>query len=109
MDRVNPYLEKIAEILSDENKQVAKTFALQTAASIPAHAAGAAVGGYMGGKLEPRLAEMSSKLGVIGKKLKLGKPGSGTTLGAVIGVAVAGGLADLISLKHSLKGKIKEK
>lgn len=82
---MNRYLEKVAQLLSEENKQVGKTFALQSAAALPAHA----LGGYLGN--------------IAGKKY--GKAGVGT----FIGTTLAGGLADLGALKASLHGKVKEK
>ena len=82
---MNIYLEKVAQIMSNENKQVGKTFALQTVASLPAHAIGAAVGGYLG--------------------TKIGRP----KLGTALGMGVVGGVADLAALKASLHGKVKEK
>lgn len=118
---MNKYLEKLAEMLSEENKQVAKTFAIQTAASAPAHIAGAAVGGSLGGKY---LGGAASKLSsgfvrASGKLEGLGRAGkwvakelphnlSGGVLGAGIGIAAAGGLADLGALKSTLHGKVKE-
>lgn len=82
---MNKYLEKVALSLSEENKQVSKTFALQSVAALPAHA----VGGYLGN--------------LLGKKY--GKAGVGT----FIGTTLAGGLVDLGALKASLHGKVKEK
>lgn len=103
---MNIYLEKVAE-MSNENKQVARTFAYQTAAGLPAHAAGAALGGYLGHKiLEPRAAGLAAKLGRFGSKLAA--PGNGRALGAAVGMGVAGGIADLAALKHSLHGKVKK-
>lgn len=117
-------LEKVAEILSDENKQVAKTFATQTLAGIPAHIIGGAVGGTLGDKhlqglsdtissktnsltkgLRSRLGSSGSFGSKLSKGLEMGK-GSGRALGVGLGMAAVGGLADLASLKHSLKGKI---
>lgn len=117
-------LEKVAEILSDENKQVAKTFTTQTLASLPAHVIGGAIGSSVGDKyLQGFANNMNSNMnsltsraranlrvsGDLGKKiskgLTLGK-GSGKALGVGLGMAAAGGVADLWALKHSLKGKI---
>lgn len=82
---MNKYLEKVAQLMSEENKQVARTFGLQTAASLPAHAIGAALGGYIG--------------------TRFGKP----KLGTAVGMGAIGGIADLGALKASLHGKVKEK
>lgn len=89
---------------------VAKTFALQTAASLPAHAGGMALGGYLGSKfIEPHTETLSKKLGWLGKKLELSKPGSGKALGVAGGMMAVGGLADLASLKLGLHKKEKAK
>jgi hypothetical protein len=118
----NKYLEKIAE-MSEENRQVAKTFAAQAAASVPAHIIGGAVGGKLGAKyLEgtaskiqhsvnrsaARLHGIGSVGKSVGKKLRVGKIG-GAALGVGLGMAAAGGIADILALKQGLHGKIKEK
>lgn len=118
---MNKYLEKVAQLVSEENKQVGKTFAYQTAAAAPAHLVGGYVGNVMGEKFLNRPAGAISRgLARAGTGVaKLGKPGrwlgakmpkhlSAGTLGVGIGVAAAGGLADLAALKHSLHGKVKE-
>ena len=105
--------EKSAAV-SEENKQVAKTFAIQAAAAQPAHLVGAAAGGTLGAKaLDHRLPALASKLatkGKLGKALssKLGIAGAGMAAGSYIGSQIAGGVADLASLKASLHGKVKE-
>jgi len=81
---MNKYLEKIALHLSEENKQVGKTFIAHGIASLPAEAAG----GYVGH--------------LIGKKY--GRAGLGTFLGT----QVAGAAAGLAAIKTSLHGKVKE-
>lgn len=104
---------------SDENKQVAKTFAVQTAAAIPAHIIGGAVGGSVGNKYLNGTAEkisngmnrVTSRLsdtGPIGariaKHLHVGKM-SGSSLGVGLGIAAAGGIADIAALRGTLKSK----
>lgn len=81
---MNKYLEKVAKILTDENKQVAKTFGEAAAVDLPASAAGAWIGKAVGAKF--------------------GKPNMGTFVGAHVG----GGLGTLAAMKHSLHGKVKE-
>lgn len=109
----NIYLEKVAKILSEENKQIAKTWGIQTVAAQPAHAAGMVAGGALGARLQGKLPALVGKLsegGKIGKwtAAHLGKPGMAMAIGAGVGSAAAGGLADLASLKASLHGKVKE-
>lgn len=103
----NKYLEKIAK-LSEENKQVAKTFATQTAVGLPAHL----LGGLAGAKLltkpiEKGLSKLSPRLAAAGKagtwlSKQVGTNGA-SGLAAIVGSQVAGGLGDLAALKHSLK------
>ncbi len=81
---MNKYLEKIAE-LSDENKRVAKTWGMQMAASVPSHAIGTGLGGFLAKKL--------------GGKTK------GIATGAGIGAFTLGGLSDLATLKLGLHDK----
>ena len=81
---MNKYLEKVAKLLSEENKQVSKTFLAHGLASMPAEAAGGFVGGLAG--------------------KKYGRPG----LGIFLGTQVAGGVAGLAAIKASLHGKVKE-
>ena len=83
---MNKYLEKVAEFLSEENKQVGKTFLAHGAASLPAEALGSAVGGYIGAKYYHR-----------------------PILGGFVGTQIAGGAAGLAAIKASLHGKVKEK
>lgn len=106
--------------MSDENKQVAKTFTAQTVAALPAHAAGMAVGGaLLGNKLDAPAQKitgyMANKLSRVGGRVgkwaathKNGKVGLGLAVGAGIGSAVAGGIADLATLKATLHGKVKK-
>lgn len=120
----NKYLAKIAEV-SEENKQVAKTFATQTVANIPAHILGGAVGGKLGGSYlnntgssishginkatlgARKLLRSTGSTGTrIASGLKIGKI-SGSALGVGLGMAAAGGIADIAALKYGLHGKIK--
>jgi len=106
---MNKYIEKIAKELSEENKAVAKTFALQTAAGVPAHALGIAGGGYIGHKLiEPRAAGFAKKFPRTGKAMGLASKGGGKAIGVATGMMAMGALSDIASLKHSLRGKVKE-
>ncbi len=119
---MNRYLEKVAELLSDENKQVGKTFAVQTAASIPAHIAGGVIGAKLGNKYLKGTAETLArhsntlgdnlgKLGRVGKwignKVRFDASGGGRALGVGLGMMTVGGLADLASLKASMHEKVK--
>jgi hypothetical protein len=88
----NKYLTKISEFLTDENKAVAKTFAETAAIGLPAHAAGAWAGEKLGAKF--------LKKGLLGYK--------GSNAGQFIGMTAAGGLADILAMKHSLHGSIKK-
>lgn len=81
---MNKYLEKVAELLSEENKQVGKTFLAHGVASLPAEAAG----GYLGH--------------LVGKRYGKG------VLGTFAGTQVAGAVAGLAAIKASLHGKVKE-
>ena len=81
---MNKYLEKVAKLLTEENKQVGKTFALAAAADLPASAAGAWIGNKIGARY--------------------GKAGVGTFIGGHVG----GGIGTLAAMKHSLHGKVKE-
>lgn len=106
---MNKYIEKIAKALTEENKQVAKTFALQTAVGFPAHAAGMAAGGYAGHKfVEPRAAGFAKKFPRAGKAMGLSTKGGGKAIGVAAGMMTMGALGDIVALKHSLKGKVKE-
>lgn len=110
---MNKYLEKVAQIASDENKQVAKTFATQAAVSIPLHLGGAAVGAklgenYLGGvasKMNRGLGRTAGRVGQMGRLGRLASKGirgakmNGKALGALIGMQAAGGLGDLAALK----------
>lgn len=82
---MNKYMVKVAQMLSDENEHIGKTFLEATAADIPAAAAGAAVGGVIGSRY--------------------GRP----KLGTFVGGHIAGGLATLAAMKHSLHGKVQDK
>jgi hypothetical protein len=119
---MNKYLVKVAALLSDENKQVGKTFAIQTAAGIPAHLLGGVVGGAAGSKYLSgiakginssvgRTAARAYKMGplgkTIGRKLAKAKGVTGATLGVGLGMSAIGGLADLAALKHGFHGKVK--
>lgn len=118
---MNKYIEKVAELMSDENRQVAKTFAIQTAGNIPAHAIGMAAGAALAGKRLAKPAAMinngintlAAKLGKAGKtgkwlsdKIPSSSIGS-ESLGAMLGMNIAGGAADLAALKHGFHGKVK--
>jgi hypothetical protein len=120
---MNKYLEKVAKLLSEENKQVAKTFGAQTVAALPAHALGGYLGSKLGDKYLSGAAKATNKvvgrtagrvgsLGSVGRsasKVVRGLKGlSGKTLGIGLGVSAVGGLADLAALKHGLHGKVKE-
>jgi hypothetical protein len=121
---MNKYLEKIAQVMSEENKQVGKTFALQSAMNVPAHIIGGAVGAGLGAKhlngasesLSKGVNTLSSKIGKLGRvgkwvssKVHMDSAGGGKALGVGLGMAAIGGLADLASLKAGLHGKVKEK
>lgn len=95
-------------MMSDENKQVAKTFAYQTGAGIPAHAVGAVLGGYAGHNLEAKGMTLAGKMGRFGKYTGLAEKGGSKAVGAAIGMGAAGAIADLATLKHSLHGKVKQ-
>lgn len=79
--------------MSNENKQVAKTFLSSWGASIPADIAGA----YLGSRIGRRS----------GINLFKGKI-TGGELGGTLGAVGASGLAELAAIKHSLHGKVKE-
>lgn len=117
---MNKYLEKAAELLSEENKQIGKTFGLQTVAGIPAHIVGGAAGGALGAKhlngaakavnnSFGRAAVAARKLGTpgrwVGKKLMGARGVSGATLGVGLGMSAMGGITDLASLKHGMNSK----
>lgn len=119
----NIFLEKVADLLSRENKEVSKTFAMQTAAALPAHALGGIIGSKLGDKYLGGLASSTNKgirslaarakaiprIGTTTSKIVRGLGGiSGKSLGIGIGVSAVGGLADLAALKHGLHGKVKK-
>lgn len=121
---MNIYLEKVAQMMSDENSQVAKTFAAQTAVSIPTHIAGLAAGGALGakylngvaGKIGSGMAHVGSKIQGAGRagawaagKLAKGKGITGMALGGIIGMQAAGGLGDLAALKAGFHEHGKQK
>lgn len=120
---MNKYLEKVAEILSDDDKQVAKTFAIQSAAGIPAHILGGAAGGALGAKYLGKPAKSvnnafgragdalrkKGKYGsLIGRKLRNARGVTGATLGVGLGMSAIGGLADLAALKHGMSKKVEK-
>lgn len=86
--------------MSDENKQVAKTFAETTAAGIPAHLVGAAIGENLGNRY---LRDRTIKLPKI-KSLHF----KGSNVGQFLGTAALGGIADIVAMKHSLSGNVKK-
>lgn len=79
---MNKYLEKVAELMSHENKQIAKTFVATAAADLPAAAAGAWVG------------------------KRIGQRYHSPSLGTFIGSHVGGGIGTLAAMKMSLHGKV---
>lgn len=97
---MNKYLVKISE-MSDENKQVAHTFASSWLPSIPADIAG----GLAGGHLARNMAGVNlPKLGMLGRFAGHHIPGS--SLGAIAGASLLSGATELIGIKHSLHNKV---
>lgn len=93
--------------LSNEDKATLKTTAFSTLAALPADAAGAGAGGYLGNKY---LKDISLKTPSFLQKVKVpGKIHLGASnIGQFIGMGLGGGLAGLAATKYSLHGKIKE-
>jgi len=104
---MNKYLVKVAALLSDENKQVGKTFAIQTAAGSK-YLSGIAKGiNSSVGRTAARAYKMGPLGKTIGRKLAKAKGVTGATLGVGLGMSAIGGLADLAALKHGFHGKVK--
>lgn len=83
--------------MSEENRQVGKTFLSSWGASIPADIAGAYVGSRLGRKFLPG-------------KMKIPLSSSHVTggeMGGTLGAIGTSGVVELAAIKHSLHGKIK--
>ena len=83
--------------MSEENKQVTKTFLSSWGASIPADIAGAYVGSRLGRKFLPNKIKVPFSSSHI----------SGGEMGGTLGAIGASGVTELAAIKHSLHGKIK--
>ena len=96
---MNKYLEKIAQLVSDDTKQATKTFAAATLAGLPAKVVGGAVGGYLGNRFiknfhvpVPKFINQAGKVHI-----------SGDALGSLAGAEIGSGAAEIAAIKHSLK------
>ena len=97
---MNRYLLKLSE-MSDENKQVAHTFASSWLPSIPADIGG----GLLGGHLAEHMAGVHlPKANILGRFS--GYHLSGGKLGAIAGASLMSGVTELAGIKHSLHNKI---
>ena len=86
--------------MSEENKQVNKTFLSSWGASIPADIAGGAIGSRLGQGYNGFHAKIPFKA----KPMHF----TGGELGTIAGATVTSGLAEYAAIKHSLHGKVKE-
>ena len=98
---MNKYLAKISE-LTQENKQVNKTFLSSWGPSLVGDVAGMAIGSKLGKGFKGFTARAPKALGGFSHHF------GGEAIGAGLGGTAAGGIAEYAGLKHSLKGKIKE-
>jgi hypothetical protein len=103
---MNKYLEKIAESLEDKDKSSPlKVMVMMGAASLPLHAAGAAIGHKLGTKFPGMALKVPESLAsttmpfmkkTVGEFADIDAP----SLGQFVGSGVAGGIADYAVLKH---------
>ena len=97
---MNRYLLKLAE-MSDENKQVAHTFASSWLPSIPADIGGGLLGGHLAKNMAGfHLPKTNFLRGLSGKHI------TGESLGAIAGASLMSGATELVGIKHSLHNKV---